>query len=364
MLVLLQARLSEFEGLVGDQRRDGDARPLLGRDIASGLAAAVALTAGADRARGLRALAGGLRLAERCLSVVGGVAQHRPHRRAIPHVLAGAGQNAIRRQRSGDVRDRLATLGVAVEDLTHDLRLALVDLVEGVHMLGLPDIPVAIGSAGHHRVRTAASAVRLPAAGALTDLRPLVLGDHSLELAQQLVLGRAAPLGLLREADLHAHARELLQQQHLVGVTAREPVGRVAEQNLERSLRRAVAQPLQRRALQARPREPLVLEHEVLGDEQPALRGELTQPDGLACDRLVLALTLRGHSRVDRRHPAHPVRRLPLRDHTAHRPSVRCLSHGAARAPRSRTPARGARWRAGHPQTRSQRALPRCRSRA
>ena len=229
-------------------------------------------------------------------------------------------------------------------------------------MLGLPDVPVAIGSAGHHRLRPAACTVRLPAAGALTDLRALVLGDHPLELAQQLVLGRAAPLGLLREAHRHAHARELLQQQHLVGVAAREPIGRVAEQHLERSLRRAVAQPLQRWALQARPREPLVLEHEILADEQSALSGELTQPDGLACDRLVLALTLGGHPRVDRRHPARPVQRLLLRGHAAHRPSVRCLSHGAARAPRSRMPARGARWRAGHPQTRSQHALPRCRS--
>ncbi len=229
-------------------------------------------------------------------------------------------------------------------------------------MLGLPDVPVAVGSAGHHRVRTATGAVRLPTAGALTDLRPLVLGDHSLELAQQLVLGRAAPLGLFREADLHADASELLQQQHLVGVTAREAIGRVAEQNLERSLRRAVAQPLQRRALKARPREPLILEHQVLGDEQPARRGEFTQPDGLTCDRLILALTLGGHPRVDRRHPARPLQHLLLRDHAAHHRSVRCLSHGAARAPRSRTPAPAVGRRAGHPRTRSQRALPRCRS--
>jgi hypothetical protein len=33
--------------------------------------------------------------------------------------------------------------------------------------------------------------MQLPAAAALGDLRPLVLGDHPLELAQQLILGRA-----------------------------------------------------------------------------------------------------------------------------------------------------------------------------
>ena len=58
------------------------------------------------------------------------------------------------------------------------------------HCWKFSDVPVAVGSAGHHRVRNAAGAVRLPAAGALTDLRPLVLGDHSLELAQQLVRSR------------------------------------------------------------------------------------------------------------------------------------------------------------------------------
>ena len=202
--------------------------------------------------------------------------------------------------------------------------------------------------------------MQLPAAGALPDLRALVLGDHPLELAQQLVLWRRAPLGLLREAHLHADALELFEQQHLVGVAAREPIRRVAQQHLERALRGAVAQPLKRRARQRRAGEPLVLEHEILGDQQPALGGELTQPDGLALDRLVLALALGGHPRVDRRHPARPSVR--LRDLVAHRPSARCGSRGAARAPRSDTPAPAARWRADRTRTRSQRALPPCRS--
>ena len=129
-------------------------------------------------------------------------------------------------------------------------------------MLGLLDVPVAVGRAGQHRLMAAAGAVQLPAPGALPDLRALVLGDHPSELAQQLILRRAAPLGLLREADLHAGAGELFEQQHLVGVAAREPVGRVAQQHLERTLRGTVAQPLQRRDAEAsrrrtpRPRTP------------------------------------------------------------------------------------------------------------
>jgi hypothetical protein len=74
-----------------------------------------------------------------------------------------------------------------------------------------------------------AGTVQLPAPGALADLRPLILGDHPLELAQQLVLRRASLFAAAREHDLHARAGELLEQKHLVGVAAGEPIGRVAE---------------------------------------------------------------------------------------------------------------------------------------
>src|SRR5687767_10926568 len=110
--------------------------------------------------------------------------------------------------------------------------------------------------------------MQLPATAPLGDLRALVLGDHPPELAQQLVLRRAGPLGLLGEHDLDPAAGELLEQQHLVGVAAREPVRRMAEDDLEASLERAVAKPLQRRAPQADAREPVVLEDELLRDEQ------------------------------------------------------------------------------------------------
>ena len=83
--------------------------------------------------------------------------------------------------------------------------------------------------------------MQLPAPATLSDLRTLVLGDHPLELAQQLILRRARPLGLLGEDDLDPAARELLEQQHLVGVAPRQPVGRVAEHHLEAPLERAVA---------------------------------------------------------------------------------------------------------------------------
>jgi len=130
-------------------------------------------------------------------------------------------------------------------------------------------------------------------AAPLGDLRALVLGDHPLELAQQLVLRGAGSLRLLGEHHLDPAARELLQQQHLVGVAAREAVRRVTQHDLEAPVKRPIAELLERRPLQTRAREPVVLEHELVRDDQVSLLGQLTQRGGLTLDRLLLALALR-----------------------------------------------------------------------
>ena len=358
--VLLQPRLRELEGLLADERRHRHERPVLGRLVASCLSPAVALAAGARRARRLGTLAAGLCLAERGLPAVGGVAQHPPHRRAVPDGLAGPGRDTARRQRPRDLGDRLVPLAVAAEDLPHDLRLGRIDLEVAVSVVCLAQVAVAEGCANEHRLRALTRAVELPAPGALPDLRPLVFSDHPLELAQQLVLGRAGALAFAEKDDLDAGAVELLQEQHLVGVAAREAVGAVAEQDLKAALGGAVAQALERRPQQHRAGEALVQEHQLLGNDQAASLRELMQPGDLALDRAPFALTLRGHPRVDRRHS----QRLPF--DLRHRSHARLLahrgSHGAARAPRPRMPAPAGRRRACRRRTRSQRALPPCRS--
>jgi len=82
--VLDQPRLRKRERLVGDERRDRDERPLLGRLVLACEPAAVALAALAGGARRAAVTLGGLRLAERGLAAVGGVAQHRPPRSSGP----------------------------------------------------------------------------------------------------------------------------------------------------------------------------------------------------------------------------------------------------------------------------------------
>jgi hypothetical protein len=359
-LVLLQPRLRELERLPADERRHRHERPALRRLITPRLTAAVALAAGARPPRRLGTLAARLRLAERGLAAVGRVAQHPPHRRAVPDGLAGPGRDAARRKRPRDLGHRLALLGVTAEDLAHDLRLGRIDLEVAVGLVSLAQVPVAEGRADQHRLRALACAVQLPAPGALPDLRPFVLRDHPLKLAQQLVLGRAGALALAGENDLDAGALELLQQQHLIGVAAREPVRAMAEHDLKATLGGTVAQALERRPQQRRAGEAFVQELELDRDDQAAILRELTQPGDLALDRALLALALRGHARVDRRHP----HRLPLllcdpvhARLLAHRGSV-----GAARAPQPRMPAPAGRRRACRRRTRSQRALPPRRS--
>ena len=82
----------------------------------------------------------------------------------------------------------------------------------------------------------------------MSDLRPLVLGDHPLELHQELVLRRGR-LWRLDEYGLHAMAGEFLGQQHLIGILAAQPVGRVDQHRLDVPLGRKVADPLQARPL-------------------------------------------------------------------------------------------------------------------
>jgi len=62
--------------------------------------------------------------------------------------------------------------------------------------------------------------VQAPASGALDDFRPLVLGDDTLHLHQQLVLGLLSN-GPLDEVHAHAPRRQLLEHHLLVHIIAR-----------------------------------------------------------------------------------------------------------------------------------------------
>jgi hypothetical protein len=131
--------------------------------------------------------------------------------------------------------------------------------------------------------------VGLAASIAFQDLGFLVLGEHALELHQQLIFRRIATRAL-DELDPGTGAGELLEQQRLVGELARQPVRRVAQHHLDPDPGHQVTQPFQRRPHQSRAGVALVFEHPVVGNLNAQLLGVRAQRRRLRPNRLVLLL--------------------------------------------------------------------------
>jgi hypothetical protein len=75
---------------------------------------------------------------------------------------------------------------------------------------------------------------------ALQDLGPLILRDHPLHLEEERILGGLARCAV-EEVDLDAGALEFLQQQHLVGILARQAVGRMHVEAIQPARRGQIA---------------------------------------------------------------------------------------------------------------------------
>jgi hypothetical protein len=140
--------------------------------------------------------------------------------------------------------------------------------------------------------------VQLAAAVALGDLGALVFGDHALDLDEQPGLRVVAGRRAVEEAHLDAETLELFEDQHLVGVGAREPIGAQAQDRVQRAGLGRVAQPVQRGPIQPRAGVAVVDE---LGDDVVAVRaGRRAQQLELRADRAALLLALGRDARVDR----------------------------------------------------------------
>ena len=242
-----------------------------------------------------------LGLAEHGAARVGGVAQHAPDHAAVPAVLAGPGHRAGGGQPAGQVRDGGAVVGVAAEHLRHQHGLMGDDLVAGGGFGGLADVAVAERRAAEHVDRPGPGAVGLAAPVPLHQLGFLVLGEHALELDQQLVFGAVPPGAVLDELHPDPGPGELLDQQRLVGELAGQPVRRVAQHHIDAALGGQVPQRLERRADQRGAGMPLIFEHPALRHLEPVARGVRAQRRGLRPDRLVFGLPLAGDPGIQRR---------------------------------------------------------------
>ena len=134
------------------------------------------------------------------------------------------------------------------KDASNDVCLRFHHL-ETRHSAALSSAHVAIPE-GSPRQRTDGPRLRgMPAAApaALQDFCPLVFGDHALNLEQEIIL-RGAADRTVQENNLRARAVKLIDQQHLMDVTAGESVRSVDIDALDRAASNCIPQALQRRA--------------------------------------------------------------------------------------------------------------------
>src|SRR5215211_6818612 len=279
--------LGALEGGLVDDRGHRDRDPLLAGALA---------VAGLARAR-----AAGTVAVDRFAAVVvdgadvGLVAQQATDRRDAPDRLAGRRGDRAVVQVVGDLAHRPLVLDVGAEDLAHDPGLGFEDLHPRRPAVG-HDASEAVGHLPEADL-AGAGAVELAAPVALGDLGALVFGDHALHLDQQRGLRVGAQRRSLQEAHRHAEALELLEDQHLVGVCARESIGAQAHDPLEHAGLGGVAQPVERGAVEPRARVAVV--DELLDDLVAGGFHHGAQRLELRGDRAALLLALGGDARVE-----------------------------------------------------------------
>ena len=286
-LLSASRRWTRCPGVFGDQRGDGDLEPVLAGAVDDGVVPGRGAPGQAGGAVEPGGLLGAHRLAEAGPPGVGGVAQHAPDRGAVPAGLAGAGRHAQRRSASGPARrsrPRRRRSGRTARrrsppraPRSRSGRRRARSCGRTGSRTGRPESTLTVPALARwvlpRRVR---SRIWARSYSAIMPWNCTSSASSGL-----------SPRGPLTNTTRGAGLGELLDQQRLVGVLAGQPVRGVDQQHVHRDLADQVAQPLQRRADQARPGVPVVFEHPLLRHVQTQLLGVRAQRRGLRADRLV-----------------------------------------------------------------------------
>jgi hypothetical protein len=140
--------------------------------------------------------------------------------------------------------------------------------------------------------------VPLTASAALQNLGALVFGHHALHLQQKVVLRREADRAV-EEHDLDPGAAKLVDQQHLVGITAGKAVGRMHVNTVVVTGGDSVAQTLEGGSHQGGAAVAFVAEM-FIGHQRQAVLGEAgLQGRDLAVDGAVGDLLLGGDAGIN-----------------------------------------------------------------
>src|SRR5579863_4258098 len=324
--VLVKELLGSREALLAHQRGYRNLDPLLARPLVADRVAGHHSSAPTQRS-GDTLAAGNASLAERGGAAICGITQHGPHHRALPARALLAGWDTLGVQPTRDLPNTEPTDGVQLVNTLNDLGFRVDHPIRGESVIGLADIQVPVWRPAQHADFTGSGPMPFAAPRALQDLRSFVLGDHALELYEQLIFRRDT-LGCVHKACLDSLSGQLLDQQNLVGVFATQSVRRVDEDGLDLPLGSEVSYAFEAGTFQCRSAIAFVFEYPLLRDLQIVFLRELEQRCCLARYRAFLALLVRGHSSVDRRQ-LHKCSPLHVR-----RQGV------AVRVPRARRPAR------------------------
>jgi hypothetical protein len=161
---------------------------------------------------------------EGCASDIGRIIQHAADRGGVPTRCTSSGLTSRLAQASADLAQAHSIQTDRREDEPNDVRL-LFDHLETRHSAALSSAHVAIpeGSPSQRTDGPALCGMAAATPAALQDFGPLVFGDYALNLEQEIVLRGAADRAV-EESNLRARAAKLIDEEHLMGVTAGEPV--------------------------------------------------------------------------------------------------------------------------------------------
>src|SRR3990170_8191403 len=297
--VLLQAFLGKGKGLRAHEGRNRDRNPLLSRAFFGGAGAGRKSAAAAQKARDFLSL-GLFRFAKARHPLVGRITQHRPDGGSFPKGVSSTRGNALGIEPADNRSDAPSLFSIQTVDLANHGGLFLNDFIERCGGFRFLDVAVTIRRPTKHIDQAALGTVSLSSAGALGDLRSLVLCDHPLELHQKLFF-RGGDLRRLDKANLDSMSGEFLHQQNLIGILAAEPVGGVNQNRFNRSFGSQIPQPLQRRPHENRSAVTFVLKDPLRRDRVPMGLSVFQQRGPLASDGLLFFLPIRGNPRVNRR---------------------------------------------------------------
>ena len=181
---------------------------------------------------------------------VDAVGQNVAHRRRLPDLILARGRGRPGLIESfGDLPARELFFNQRAVNATYDLRLLRLDHHLRCAAVMLWQIAIAITAVSPGNELAAPCFFQSATTRAFDNLGAFVLGDHPLHLRQQDALGRITEW-VLEKDQPRVELAELLDEEPLMAILASQSVRRKNHDGVEFTALRAVAQPVERRAVE------------------------------------------------------------------------------------------------------------------